>query len=228
MTPFQKQNQNLTKRKCYIANIDKLPPSLPSVELEKLVIQLKTAIKEERNNIRNKIVEAHLKIGMYIAARYSLRCPNELDDIVSVMELALVKAVYRARNRLKDNNITPYIIARIHGAIRDYIKNPKLYGMSGRTLDYYIEKGDQRGDNPPYQIQEEINNFTTKENDEELFLIKELLDKSSHGYIEKRIIELRTEGYTYGEIGPMVGYCKARVQIIVSNIEDKFNTLYGA
>lgn len=148
MTPFQKQNQNLTKRKCYIANIDKLPPSLPSVELEKLVIQLKTAIKEERNNIRNKIVEAHLKIGMYIAARYSLRCPNELDDIVSVMELALVKAVYRARNRLKDNNITPYIIARIHGAIRDYIKNPKLYGMSGRTLDYYIEKGDQRGDNP--------------------------------------------------------------------------------
>lgn len=251
MSPFQRRIQGLTKRKYLPFKIENLPPQIENKELEGLVIQLKRfkyGINQgNKKEIVNKIVKGHLRLALNIASRWGYLFQNKIDDICGVAQLELIKATYRAITNLEDNNITYYLSTSIHGAIKNFVENDNVFNVPARTIRYYIDKGDPRVNKLPKEIylfdhdteenSENVNQGYGNQssmvpeiisNEEKLIETQELIDKITNDYIEKRIIELRAEGYTYDEIGPQVGFCSSKICIIVQNIEKKFNSLYGS
>lgn len=236
MNPFQQRIWRVTKKKYLPFKIKNLPSQIEKKELEKLVIQLRKGDKK----VINKIVEGHLCLALSIAARWGYLFANKIDDIVGVAQLELVNATYRAITNLKDNNITFYLSASIHGAIKEFVENDNVINMPSRTIRYYIKKGDIRADNipkeislleqnPEFELRDQASYIVpeiTKDNEEKLIEVQELINKITNDYLEKKIIFLRAQGYTYDEIGPKVGYSSTKICIIVQSIEKKFNKLY--
>ncbi len=235
MTPFQKKIRSLTRRKFLPRKPYDAKPKLKPEELEQLVIRLKGG----DNTVINEIVEAHMRLGISIAARYASNHPKKVDDLIGVMGLALVKSVWKAKRKLIDNNITPFITSYIHGELMKFIEEDRCVHIPGRTVRHYANKGDSRLEKPPVQVPLSQNDFNEEENnesfrvvieirDQSLLEVNECLDKAATTIIEKRIIELRAEGHTYVEISPQVGYSKSKIEIIVNSIEEKFSKYFGA
>ena len=117
--------------------------------------------------------------------------------------------------------------------------------MPSRTMRYYAEKGRYKSlEKVPSQItlfddavNEDADNYEAmkinapyiipKSNDDRSEAeVMEILNKVANNFIEKRVIQLRVEGYTYQEIGPLVGYSKSSISIMLQDIEKRFDKMY--
>jgi hypothetical protein len=247
MTPFQRKIRSLGPRKYLPYKINNLPPKLDDKELEQLVV-------DYRNNpssieTRNRIVGGHLKLVLSIAARFAYKYKYRVDDLIGESFLSLVEAVIRFCTLPGyNNNITPYVVANTHSELLKYIEKDRTISMPGRTIRYYAMIGSNKLNRIPTQIllvqgsgdidknKDSYENqvFDGKyilpetEDDHSSSEALEILDKVTSNFIEKRIIKLRAEGYSYKEMVPMVGYCVSSISIMVQNIEKRFNKIYYA
>jgi RNA polymerase sigma factor (sigma-70 family) len=245
LTPFQRKIRSIGHGKFLSHRFKNLPEKLESEELEKLVIELKS--KPNNEEIRNKIINSHLRLGVSIASRYGSKHNNRIDDLVGEMFLALVEGVIKfCKDSSYDNNITPYLVSRIHGKLSTYIENDRVIHMPGRTVRHYTATGSSKLDKIPNQVylnqgsrDSELNDSyegtgrfdgqyilpeTVDDNSESEVL--EILNKVTNNFIEKRIIQLRAEGYSYREIGPMVGYSQSSIATMIAAIEKRFDKKY--
>lgn len=246
MTPFQKKIRRLTRKKFLPPQLFSAPERIPPDKLTSLVTRLKSGDTE----VINEIVMGHLRLGLHIASRYGSLYPDKIDDIVGVMTLALVKYVRKARHALRDNNITPYLTTNIHEKILDFVENDHCVNMPSRTVRHYVYTGNSKLDTVPvpiaihkdyyeeyespnhqdiYKSPENSGSFVVLETtDENLIEINELLEKVTPDFIERRVIELRAQGYTYSEISPQVGYSVSSIHLIVNTVEKRFMRIYTA
>ncbi len=251
MNAFQRKIKSLTHGKFIVKRLANIPNRISSEEMEQLVIKLRTFKDDQESKefivVRDQIVYGHMRLAISIASRFSFLNKHRAEDLIAEAFLILVKKVNQAVIALKDNNITPYLTSSLHGELSEFISKDRSMKMPNRTIRYYIEKGRYTSlEKIPSQIalvvdkpseekdQNEYENFVFKgpsitpqiEDDHSESEVLEILDKVTKNFIEKRIIELRAEGYTYQEIGPKVGCSKSSICIIIQTIEEKFNKLY--
>ncbi len=252
MTPFQRKIKSLGHAKIYPKNLDKVPERLPDEEILELVIKLRELKYNQRSKefiiIRDKIIYSHMKLAVSIASRFGYKFKNKIDDLVGEAFLVLVRYVGVAAIRLNDNNITPYLKSALHGELGEYINEDKTVHMPGRTVRYFGEKGryislekipfkitllndtpNKGEDTDAYEYNNAMQNsyiIPETSDDKTESEVLEILDKVTPNLIEKRVIELRAQGYTYQEIGPKVGCSKSSISIMVQNIEERFNKEY--
>ncbi len=251
MTPFQRKIKSLGYSKYLPITFKDLPPRLNEDILKIKVNSLKKLIIENNNEaiiiIRNEIVGGHLRLGVSIAARFATKSKFRIDDLIGEMFLSLIESVTKfCTDSGYDDNITPYIITCIHSRLLEYIESDHTIYIPGRTVRYYSAIGSNKLDKLPHQIHLVQNgiigrNTDESENSEEfsgpyvipeiyddykINEILEILDKVTPNFIEKRIIELRVEGYSYKEISPLVGYSQSAISRMLSEIEQRFNKIY--
>ena len=248
MNPFQKKIKRFSSlRRCSIkTEYGTLPPRIPKERLAFLVPRLRLG----DHSVVDELINGHMRLGVSIVSCYVRKYKNKVDDLLQEMSLALTQAVnwcLPPESRLNDNNITPYISTTIHSFLMKYIEEDRLVCIPGRTMRYFAEKKDERLGRPPVQIPlvvdpklESIESIDDRNPDDIscYFVcpetiddtserdIKEVLDKVTFDFIEKRIIELRAEGFTYAEISPQVGLCISRISVVVSSIETRFERKY--
>jgi hypothetical protein len=246
MTPFQRKIKSLGQAKFLPIKLNNIPEKLDEKTLEELVIKLKESHNTDTNT-RNRIVESHIRLGLTIAGRFAYKVKFKVEDIVGEMLLCIVESVSRFCSGASYNNeITPFIIARIHSKLSRFLEEDRIVYMPGRTVRYYTITGSSKLDKLPTEIYlvqggtmgtgvdeyEGPEHFKGAyvlpeiEDDHTESEVLELLDKVTTNFIEKKIIRLRVEGYSYKEIEPIVGYSQASISIMVQNIEKRFDKIY--
>jgi len=245
-TPFQRKIKSLGRAKFLPIKLGNIPPQLDGKVLEDLVIKLKQSENKD-SDTRNKIVEGHIRLGLTIAGRFAFKVKFKVEDIVGEMLLCLVESVGRFCSGASYNNeITPFIITHIHSRLSKFLEEDRIVCMPGRTVRYYAVTGSSKLDKIPTEIylaQKGTLAINMDEyegpsdfNGEYIMLetlddhskseVLELLDKVTTNFIEKKIIRLRAEGYSYKEIEPLVGYSQSSISIMVQNIEKRFDKIY--
>lgn len=240
MTPFQRKIRSLGKGGYIASEIKDLPQKLDKAVLEELVTELRKPLfsLDRKREIRNKIVNGHMRLGMYIAARYAFKYKSKSPgDIIGEMSLALIEAVDRAAYKLTDNNITPFISSAIHSALMTFIEEDRIVKVPGRSIRHYnkinfikldkfprqIEMIDQGYNSEDELLSSEYVVIPQTEDDHSVMEIQEILDQVTFNVTEKKIVELRAEGCTFEEIGPKVGYGKSYIETILLDIKNRFN-----
>lgn len=214
-----------------------LPDHIPSYRLEELVMRL----RRRDRSVEHEIIRGHLRLGLSIIQDIGNADP---EDLVGEMEMAVTEAVWRAgRGFLRDNNITPYIASYVKYRVNDYIKSNRLVSAPVRTVRYWNNKNKKQKlfnririvEGEPYKFDDSneairlqskgVAYHIPKVDDSALddIDIRELLNKITFSKSEKRIVELREQGFGLEEIGHIVGYSKSAVHKILHQIEDRFD-----
>lgn len=214
-----------------------LPNYIRAPRLEELV----TKLRRGDRSVEHEIIRGHLRLGLRIIQdkNYSVA-----DDLIGEMEYAVTKAVWMAgRGALKDNNITAYIASYIRHHINEYIKSNRLVTAPPRTIRDWNKKNKKTKlfhrisiiEGEPYKTDDSGQTIrlqsvgvayhipTVDDGPLEEVDIRDILDKVTFSNSEKKIIDLREQGYNIEEIGKVVGYSKSMVHKLLHDIEDRFD-----
>jgi hypothetical protein len=192
---------------------------------------------------------------MSIVGKY--RKWTNYPDLEGAALLALTEAVVSAQTALEDNQITPYITTCVRFAIKDEIAADRVVGMPARTFRYKAAKGEIRRDgntdaaivgvvSRPVLVRADavVNSstgvaFNVDPDDRTPYNVPEAkptgpscefveaLNLAIRTEQERKVIDLRMQGYGYTDFESVMGLKKSRVGEIVNGVEKRFNLLYA-
>ncbi len=111
-----------------------IPKPLEREELNRLVI----ALGENANEVKKKLILAHLGLALQIVGRYVAHYPAKTDDLVGVAMLSVSTSVDKFDTIKRDNNITGYIVTCLHGHLTNFIKEDKTVKVSWRETEKQV------------------------------------------------------------------------------------------
>lgn len=115
---------------------------LPIEILEQKVILLRSGDK----SVVDDIAVSHLGLVISIVGRYVSFFPKQADDLMGVGQLKLVECINNFSVNGKDNNITPYIITCIHGALGVFLqRDNRLIKLKSNDYKKAIKESQDRG-----------------------------------------------------------------------------------
>lgn len=223
--------------------------------LESWVAAYRSGASTYRKLIISAHLHLTASIAVNMAKRYSRL--HIVDELVAEANLHLVQAVEDAPTALHDNNITPYITSTVRHRLHDFISRDRSVFMPGRTFRYkaahgelvdsdnleattvgvigmtaLIEadkvdrtSGDADGEfyhihRPNYHVPEAPPDDTSLEFEEAMTLA--VVDDQ-----ERRIIDLRLEGYKYRDMESVLGLKRSRISEIVGKVKARFYENYA-
>lgn len=234
----------------------KTAPTNPDpVILESWVAAYRSGASTYRKLIISAHLHLTASIAVIMGKRYSRL--HMVDELVAEANLHLVQAVEDAREALHDNNITPYITSAIRHRLHDFISKDRSVFMPGRTFRYKAAHGeladvddldrsvvsvismtamiesDKLGRDagnadgeayfdwhPNYHVPEAPSDDTSLEFEEAMTLA--IVDDQ-----ERRIIDLRLEGYKYRDMESVLGLKRSRISEIVGKVKARFYENYA-
>lgn len=206
---------------------------------------------------RQLIISAHLhltaSIAVALARRYNRL--HMVDELVAEANLHLVQAVEDAPSALSDNNITPYISTTVRHRLHDFISEDRIVFMPGRTFRHKAAHGELEADNLEVRTIAVFSmaGGIAQDNDREWDSVNELRSVSSGPNYhvpeapppdtsiefeeamslaiqtdqERRVIDLRIEGYKYRDMETVLGLKRSRCSEIVNGVKARFFENYA-
>jgi RNA polymerase sigma factor (sigma-70 family) len=164
-----------------------------------------------RNGIATKenfdeIARGFLRLAIHIAGRYSARMPNHTDDFVSSAVFGLVKALTQAKEKLVDDEITPYLASAMHSMCRRFQAKERVFGLTASQRWRRKQAGKDLPTTIPIPLEVVDQKYCRKPRGKESIRdLKELLEHSALDEVDRQIIQLRSESYNDREISEILG-----------------------
>ena len=185
-----------------------LPPYLNGEELSALLPKLHNGDLEAAE----KIIISHMRLIVAHVSSYHAQYLR--DDLIAEGFYQLTRIVMREttdKRKLKDENITRFIMSIVKRRLINYLHNSQIVRMKNRKeglkqvdcIDYILKFPS----NPPIEIQE----------------ILKLAIRTPN---ERKVITLRAQGHTQAEVAKIVGLSVSRVNQLNSAVEERFSILY--
>jgi RNA polymerase sigma factor (sigma-70 family) len=209
------------------------PKELKPEELEILIGQLRSANSKE---VETALFNAHVRIGMNIVGKYAYQLsknypldPNMEDDLINEMCMGIIIGIKRAVMKLKDNNITGFIILRIHKRLSSFIKKEykshkriiDLERGSNKRLDELVPEHNTKGKKNKFELRASIHN-KSRNNNIKMIELMEIINLSIKTEAEQKVFNMREQGYRDHEIASELGVTRERVNQIRSKIRKRF------
>lgn len=209
-----------------------LPSELDSAELDSLVSSLRsgTLSGSEETAVKEKIILGHLKLIVSIVSQAVWRAEYLERDMIQEAMLGAVEAVDRAKTRLVDNNITPYISETVKGKLSDFIGNQFIVPARSRRhrLQGLTENEKQKVEFPVEVKRLPSNKRTYKE--DKTGEILDQLEKCIQNEVsvkkreyKKAIVQMRAASYDNPEIAEVLGLSERWVKKLMQEIREEFN-----
>jgi len=214
---------------------DNLPDPIPPQELDQLVERLRGG----DTSVVEQIVEGHLRLACYMAARYSYGRRYKADDIFSTALYGMMRAINQAPIKLINNNITPYIVELMRSQIRWFLEKDHLIPVQRKEFKRRVEEKiknpytsvcltmvvrgcyiDDDGEYTPEDVHMNIDN-ADYDNDKETDYT-EFFEHLNLNEKQMEVLKYRLEGYSFEEIGTSMGFSKQYVNIIMNQIKEKY------
>lgn len=203
----------------HLTNLNKLPDD----EKDSLTERLKSGDTEAAE----PIIRGHIKLAINIASQYANVDRTKADDLVSTAMHALVEGCIRvADGALTDNGITGYLMGRVHYHCSNFIRNDRMLGPHFDTMARRLRAGKPAGDVIRQTISDEIAKPRLK-SDQSLNMteIEDILNKAILTRRERRIIELKQEGFNVREIAARLAISKTVVSSDLCAVKRRFEEL---
>lgn len=185
-----------------------LPEKMDETQLANLVQKLRdgTITKSEYDGI----FMAHTRLIITIVHEQAWKAPYLFDDLLQIAMLSLYETLDKAALRLTDNNITPYLVVHVRGAILDAIRRGKITRKIDRDRRSVKSESYKDTNTSTNEIMEAIE-----------FAIEQ--DKNlKRREFKKVIIRLRTAGYDNKEIAGILNISISYIQNLLLDIKDYY------
>ena len=199
----------------YVSNKEALPQALSQEQENDLIERL----KQNDNNARNELIEHNLRLVVYIAKKFD-NSNLELDDLISVGAIGLIKAV-QSFNVDKNIKLATYASRCIENEILMYIrkKNKQTFEVSLDEPLNYDKDGNELLLADILESENDGINAELEKNSENKILWNAIKNLNAR---EQKIMELRfglngDEENTQKEVADMLGIS----QSYISRIEKK-------
>jgi RNA polymerase sigma factor (sigma-70 family) len=167
---------------------------------------------------RDLIIEEHMKLARSIGVWYARRHRRLPDDLISAANLGLVQAVqWACQGRLRDHNITPYIVVTIHRYCREAIEADHTVVVARKARRHYVAtKG--------LPVSKEIvDEHAIDDHPDKRILYAELMETFCVRH--RVVIELRLAGYTQVEISEKLNVSQPMVHKYLKEIKERLSNL---
>ena len=185
--------------------------------------------------IRDQLIESHVRLALNMAGKFMHGQIRRKDDLISAALLGLTQAVTWAPVRLKDNNITPYIVTTVVRFLKDFIQKDSLVPIERRAFKKKLEEGEDIKDFVPYfnkidrddsdtdnVVDAHYRDNTPSTCDECRMEHEELIDylvDEDERYAT--IIQGLIEGKSQSVIGKEMGFTRSYVSLLVISLREK-------
>jgi DNA-directed RNA polymerase specialized sigma subunit len=183
---------------------------------DKRIHELLNQLKEGKKYPIDEIVQRHIKLAICISSQYALFAPQKAHDFVSEALLSILICC-NTIEKMKDDNLTGYIISRIHSKLSKALQEDNLIRIP-RTSSYRRRKEGKEIILPVRNI--EYTNHNIK-----LLQIEDLIKKSIKTKQEKEVITLRRCSYTDHEIASILDLSPSRIAQIRTEVYERFKKL---
>lgn len=164
---------------------------------------------------REEIARGHMRLALKIAGQYTARYQRGADEFLSSALFGVAHAIDKAKDKLRDNNITGWIIVNIHRFIlTDQRSARAMRRSSGGTVSLNTA-GIVYG---RHYMRVRRSRILVEE-------IREKLDDISDTQDDISILGMREAGYTFDEIAEKMQWSKGCVVRRYKLLEARFNKL---
>lgn len=181
------------------------------------------------SSVMHLLILHHVPLAAHFAGQYAVGYGYQDNDYLSVALASLVGSVNRifVNKTMTNNNITPYLIVCIKGALQDYVNHDHLMPVCRATFKKGVK-------NLPRMNPITVLPSGYETSIDHLLEHRDYVESDLQGtYIEMglserdiKILQLRIEGYTYQEISTMIGLSLPMIGKIFHGIQDKFIALF--
>ncbi len=217
------------------------PWSLPKDDIPKdkipedVLLRLFKDIVEGKNTEESiqKIILGHMRLALTISGRYVsyYNCIAMSEDLDSSALLGLTVGANKLKN-LKHDNVTGFLVLYIHNHLSECMKkSPMICTPRGRpgvttvSLDAFCLHQDNHFrllPNSKRRWPVDLNSTLSKGLNSRVRK-NELLEDLTKDDIERKLANLRIEGYTPPEIAEMLGVSLSTIYVVRQRIRDRYN-----
>ena len=188
-------------------------------------------LRAKDESVIEPLILHHIPLAAHFAGQIEKQFGYREGECLSAGFAALVGTINRIFKSetpiLHDNNITPYLIICIKGAILDYLQHDHLMPVSRTTLKKGIK-------NLPRLTPITMLPSGFETSIDHLLEHRDYVESDLQGtYIEMglserdiKILQMKLEGYTYQEIADQIGLSLPMIGKIFHSIQDKFIALF--
>lgn len=196
-----------------------LPEKLEEERLQELCELLKAGNLTESGV--EELVRGHMRLAMSIASGYAARAYHKADVFVSEAMFGIMYAIRKAPEKLKDNGLTPYIVACVHrfcfrAWTNDQVVRVPLSTRSDRkkrNLETVFPKVQWLDPSMPIGSVQSLAE------------LKDMVDSCVKNQFEKAVIGLRSIGYNDAEIAEQLKCSVTSVRQSKLNVKERFEKL---
>lgn len=205
---------------------------------DEILDSLVTRLRSGDLSVVNDIVEHHIPLALSIVRR-RIYHDHLYDDAVGAVFLRMIKTTRSAATKLKDNNITAFLIRGIQSAIKNQFSTDRTIRVPPVTVNRLRKKGKTAQEIFPRVDVTIVDTHDASDvqlntayhvpaarRTEPSIEFKEALRMAALLPMEQAIVALRSQGHTYAEVGRKVGYSTPRIGRIIPAIEAKFDKIY--
>lgn len=186
---------------------------------------------------REELGRGFIRLALKIAAGYAARNPSKGEDYSSAALFGIAYALKTAREKLRDDNITGWVIANIRRFIRRFWETDHIVRVPSTT--YHKAKVDGRDlgklsvhvvDNRELCAGEGVRaslfyHRVRMKSAGSIYDLKEIIQLSAKDDRDRLILKMRGEEYTDGEIASHLGISTSYVQRKRVEMEARFDRL---
>lgn len=226
--------------------------ALTDEELSKVVEEYRIT---KSDTLATKLIELHMPLANIEAARFWRSRPDKRDDIRSQAHVGVVQAIRWAPERMKDNNISPYVRVTIRRFVREFLEQDHLIpvpkdkwqemvkalnleemdphdadrAMRDLRSQFLVLQGSLIG--PDGSFLEDFSQSlepSIARTDPDAFTFREIQDLMHLSANERVILELRARGHTLEEIGAALDRRKSMMHKIIKDLQYRYILLWRA
>ena len=215
---FRKKIKGLSLRNP-LGDSTEIPEGMQSFEVESLVPSLKNGDLEAINTL----ILGHLRLAINIASQYAKQAPNKSSDLVSEAVLSLSDACHKAsRGELKDDNLTAFVVSRIHSNLVNFLRKDLTLRVPHSTLYSHRRSGKNTA---VLQRVPLIEGTARSQNRKASLEFLEILELSTSTDFERQVVALRIQSHNDREIAEMLNTNISRVSKARALVESRFDRL---
>lgn len=196
-----------------------IPEPLKSDELEALVIKL----REGDVTVKERLVLHYFRLAFSMARKYSKMFGMRYYDVmVSEALYCIVLCLNGAKENLVDNDLTTYLVSKLHWALCDTVSKDKVLKVPISTYNQHKRENNKKFHFYPRQANGiEMNEIIDPK--QSWLEVNDLINHLVENDMEMTVLRLRLEGYTYPEIAKKVGTYPVHVLRTLRKIKERYS-----
>lgn len=191
-------------------------------------------LRQGDRSVIGELYDENKYLARHLARKFARESRAERGEIIAYACFNMYLAIHECceQNKLVDNNLSPYITARLVNRLKFFLQRERRRAKSLKRFAGSLRKGvilkSKKNDDDEEETNEVGFDVPTLEREGiEGVDVLDIIEKLIRNDRDRQILELRVEGLTDEEIGGRLGVSKQRITKIRDEMKTRLQRLMG-